>query len=323
MSGDERIKFIEAPKDFFLKLLERSTWEDLAIDAQVSFRTLRSWRSAETSMPLHIARKWSETYQIALPPHQTLLLSQKRKEAGMIGGKARFEKFGNIGTAEGRSLGGKRSLEVHRKNNSSPFIPKEVIKPEHSVEFAELVGIILGDGTITPYQFVISSNCLLETEYAKFIASLIKKVFHESPGTHFNPTANVINTIFSRTQAINYLQAEGLGLGNKVKRQVDVPVWIKENPEYAKACLRGLVDTDGCVYLDKHKIKNQAYTSLCIAFTNASIPLLDFVEKVWKDMGFSPSRFGRHVRLRRREEVLGYVDRVGFSNSKHAEKIRV
>ncbi len=323
MNQDERIKFIEPPKDFFLNLLKRSSWEDLAIDAQVSLRTLRSWRSAETSIPSDIARKWSETYKIALPVHETLLLSQKRKEAGVLGGNARFEKSGNIGTAEGRSLGGKHSIEVHRKNKSSPFVPKDVFKPEHSVEFAELIGVILGDGTITPYQFIIYSNSLLEGEYAKFLARLIEKVFNASPVIIYHPTVNVIRTISSRTKAVQYLVEDGLELGNKVKHQVDVPVWIKENLEYAKACVRGLIDTDGCVYLDRHKVKGKEYSSQCIVFTSASTPLLDFVEEVWKKLNFSPTRFGKDVRLRRKEDVLEYANQVGFSNTKHAQKIRV
>ncbi len=115
----------------------------------------------------------------------------------------------------------------------------------------------------------------------------------------------------------------GLKSGNKTTRQVDVPSWVAKNADFSRACIRGLVDTDGCVYVDRHKVKGKTYESYGIAFTNASLPLLDFVENKLKEFGYSPTRFGRHIRLRRRPEIFRYIKEIGFSNPKHSRKIKV
>jgi LAGLIDADG-like domain len=323
MEENERLLFSEAPRNFFKWIVDRSSWEELQKDANVSGRTLRSWRAGETSMPASIAIKWSSVYGVELPSYVISLVSERRSRAGQVGGRARQEIWGNIGTNKGRSLGGKNAIETHRKNPTSPFVSRQVIKPKHSADFAELVGILLGDGTLTKYQFVISSNSLEEKEYAKYLSDLIQRIFSLTPSILFHPTVNAIRTICSSAQVIQHLQTEGLQLGNKVKHQVGIPLWIKENTEYAHACLRGLIDTDGCVYFDRHKIKGKQYSSLGIDFANASVPILNFVESTWKDLGFSPTRSGIHVRLRRKEEVFAYSKLIGFSNPKHARKIKV
>jgi hypothetical protein len=115
----------------------------------------------------------------------------------------------------------------------------------------------------------------------------------------------------------------GMSTSNKTRDQLKPPIWIERDNKLKEAFLRGLIDTDGCVYLDRHKIKNKNYASVCIAFTNASIPLLDFVENTMLNNGLAPTRWGRHVRLRRHADVLRYAKEIGFSNPKHSRKLAV
>jgi len=39
--------------------------------------------------------------------------------------------------------------------------------------------------------------------------------------------------------------------GSKFAQGVSVPKWIKENNEYKTSCLKGLIETDGCIYSDR------------------------------------------------------------------------
>lgn len=274
-------------------------------------------------MPLDIAEKWRVEFGTILPRHAVIDLDKKRREAGSLGGKAREILYGNLGTSEGRRRGGLRSQQTHKKDPLSPFVARPVATPRRDVHFAELIGAILGDGTVTKYQLILYSNALDEIEYSVFLSDLVMKVFHVSTATHQIKKYGVIRLTCSRVEVVDHLQKADVGIGNKVRRQAEVPLWIKHNKAFAQACVRGLVDTDGCVYLDRHRVKGQNYTSLCIAFTNASMPLLDFVFETLESLGFHPTRHKRDVRLRRREEVIQYAKRVGFSNPKHARKIQV
>jgi len=49
----------------------------------------------------------------------------------------------------------------------------------------------------------------------------------------------------------------GLVLGNKVKQQIDIPEWIKSNNNFSLACVRGIIDTDGCFYTNSHYINSK------------------------------------------------------------------
>lgn len=325
MESTRRIKFLENPEQYFRKIREAYaiSWLRIAQDVHVSIRTTTSWRRQETTMPVEIAKRWKRELGVILPKHITIDLDEKRKKAGSLGGKARQELYGNLGTLEGRSRGGFQSLQTHKKNPSSPFVARSILHPKRSIRLAELVGAVLGDGSLTEYQLILYSNLITDRKYSDFLYGLIIELFGITPSMTHDPSQGVTRVTCSSKNVVDYLKSVGLGLGNKTKRQASVPPWVRKNSSYANACTRGLIDTDGCVYLDRHRIKEQNYASLCIAFTNASEPLLDFVFETWESLGFNPTRHGRSVRLRRREEVLRYADIVGFSNPKHTLKIQV
>jgi len=65
---------------------------------------------------------------------------------------------------------------------------------------------------------------------------------------------NVVRILLSRVELVRHLHNLGLKIGNKVKQLLDIPDWIKVNPEYSKVCLRGLIDTDGCVFRHNYKV---------------------------------------------------------------------
>lgn len=325
MVSIRRVKFLENPRKYFtaVRIAYAVPWSHIAQDVRVSARTITSWRLRENTMPSEVAEKWAKKFGVALPRHTLINLDDKRKEAGLLGGKARQLLYGNLGTPEGRRRGGLRSWQTHKKNPASPFVARSVKSPRRNVYFAELIGAILGDGTVTAYQLILYSNLFYEMAYSEFLSGLVMKVFRVTTTTRQIKKYGVIRLTCSRTEVVGHLQKAGVGIGNKVRRQAEVPSWIKRNKMFARACLRGLIDTDGCVYIDRHRVKGQIYMSLCIAFTNASIPLLDFVFQTLESFGFHPTRHKRDVRLRRREEVLRYVKEVGFSNPKHIRKIRV
>ncbi|HEY4489512.1 MAG TPA: LAGLIDADG family homing endonuclease [Candidatus Paceibacterota bacterium] len=320
---ETRIAFKD-PNKFFNDICSASGYslEQLAELSEVTSRTIRSWRAGDTSMPASIAQAWSEEFNIPLPVHESFDLSEKRRAAGMLGGHARIQLYGNFGTAVGRRKGGLRSIGTHRSIEGSPFVAQNILFPERGVQFAELIGIALGDGGLTKYQFIIYLH-IAEKEYIEYVRRLIFEIFDFKPSVTHNPSKNVTRIICSRKNLVSFLQLEGLSIGNKTRNQAIVPAWVQQRPEYARACIRGLVDTDGCVYFDIHTIKGKKYKSCCIAFTSASAPLLDFVENQLKEDGYTPTRSGRDVRLRRKKDVERYSREIGFSNPKHLKKIEV
>lgn len=187
--------------------------------------------------------------------------------------------------------------------------------PEPSLKLAEFVGILLGDGCINTNQIQITLNAEADFQYIPYVKNLILNLFEYE--SHIFRRKNSKATILSLNgvNAVNILLGLGLRVGNKVKLQVDVPDWIKLNKEFSKSCLKGLIDTDGCIFVRKGMYKETKYRHRNMYFSNQSKPLRDFVFITLKSTGYNPHNYGdKHVRLYSDKESERYLKDIGSSN---------
>ncbi|MFH1472891.1 MAG: LAGLIDADG family homing endonuclease [bacterium] len=245
------------------------------------------------------------------------------KRIARKGGLARIKSHGNPGTPIGRKLGGLKSVAIQRKVKNSPFAPSLVIFPEHSTRLAEFIGILLGDGSITARQVVITLHKVDDKKYANYTARLAAKLFSLEVRPKERKKTNVNIVVLSRTLIVRFLNSMGLETGSKIRNQTGVPDWIKNNTGYRKMCLRGLFDTDGCFYVDKHVIKDKTYENAGMNFTNRSIPLLNFFKTTLDEMGFLPTQSSKYsITLRKEADIVRYFREIGSSNPKHSDKFK-
>ena len=134
----------------------------------------------------------------------------------------------------------------------------------------------------------------------------------------------VKDVTISRKGLIAYMSSVGLVVGHKVRHQVDIPGWILDNEEYSLACVRGLMDTDGCVFTHRYKVGGKIYKYKKIAFTNKSKPLLNSVYSILKNIGLHP-RFSTtfDVRLDSIQDVKSYMKIIGTHNNKHLKRYKI
>jgi hypothetical protein len=141
--------------------------------------------------------------------------------------------------------------------------------------------------------------------------SLISKLFGVTPTTYRRKKERVFEIAISGVNLVEYLVRKGLKVGNKVRLQVGVPEWVWLKPQYTKACLRGLIDTDGSFINHRYRVKRREYRYLKIAFENRSEPLLDFVYRGLEQLGFSPKREHHKVWLYSQSEAKRYLRDIG------------
>lgn len=143
-------------------------------------------------------------------------------------------------------------------------------------------------------------------------------MFGEEPKLYKRKDSKALVLYCNGRFMIRYLLGIGLKIGNKVKQQVDVPDWIKNYPPYKIACVRGLMDTDGGIFLHKYNVSNKEYFYNKLCFSNKSIPLLIFVEGTLRELGFTPKMINnianKQVWLYNNTEVKDYLKRIGSSN---------
>lgn len=255
-----------------------------------------------------------------------MVLDLSYAQRGRLGALRRNELYGNPGTPEGRSQGGRRACEFFRLHpdiaRQQGFITlKEIKRPARTVELAKFIGIMLGDGGIrSKYQLTISFNYKTDREFAEYVTRLIKRLFAVEHIISKRKDSLGADIIISSASVIDFLLKQGLKAGNKVKHQVDIPAWIKRNMEFQKACLRGLVDTDGSLYCHRYKVNNKWYKYLKLDFTSCSEPLLRSAYAIFSNLGIRASLKGVHITVSAKAEVNRYFATVGSSNIKFLDR---
>jgi len=90
--------------------------------------------------------------------------------------------------------------------------------------------------------------------------------------------------------------------GSKFLQRVGIPSWVKSNNKYKVNCLRGLIETDGCIYIDrgyKMVIFKSIIPNLTRDFYNMMISLNFYphLYKIKPDKRIYNQRIAYHVRL--------------------------
>jgi hypothetical protein len=318
-----RVRLGKKERDqFFEKIMNRldKSWSiNAAKSCGYDARTIRDWRRGRYTIPIDALFAIAKSANVKIPHAFKKLDDYWYVHKGArLGALRRNALYGSPGTPEGRRKGGLKSIQVNRRMVSPGFNVKTITYPAHSAELAEFIGIILGDGGVTPYQITVTVHRIDDRVYSEHVARIGKKLFSLSSTLSDRKDHNTRGVIFSSKRLVNYFGRQGIPIGNKVRQQVGVPAWIRMNKTYSNACMRGLIDTDGCFYVDKHQYKNRVYYNGAVHFSNHSLPLLAFVENCLKDNGLHPTRKTRHaVFLRREEEISYYFSNIGSSNPKH------
>lgn len=87
------------------------------------------------------------------------------------------------------------------------------------------------------------------------------------------------------------------------------------------ACLRGIFDTDGSIFLETHRIKGVVYSCPRMTFVNASPPLVESIHKSLTTLDIHATKRGsRKVTIERFTDIDKYFKIVSSSNPKHLER---
>lgn len=230
--------------------------------------------------------------------------------------------YGNPGTPEGRRRGGLRSAFTQKRFPTGFVLLRQIDFPRESVMLAELLGILAGDGHVGEYQTSMTTNSETDREHALYVKKMFEKLFKVPVSFSLRRGQKACVVFVSSKEICRFLVRKGMVQGHKIQGGICMPLWIKNKKIYRLAFIKGLFDTDGCVYVDRHVIKNKEYKNLGMAFTNRSLPLLtDFKENL-EDLGLHPTQKTKYtVFLRRKEEIRRYFNLIGSSNPKHARKV--
>lgn len=324
----KRVIFPKEKQMAFIMQLKEHTkagTKELADIAGVNVRSFVDWQNEKYSLSLTALNKLCKKGGFPLP--QDIEIKDPfwyTSNGSSAGGMATYRKYGRIGgDPENRKRRWYEWWEKKGKYQNHPIInaASPVFLPKKSIPLAEFIGILLGDGGITQRQVSITLHKIDDKKFCQYVKNLSQLLFKVNPSVYGRE--NITNLVISRSRLVQYLVKLGLCVGGKVRQQVDVPQWVKTSDSFSKSCLKGLFDTDGCFYIDRHRYKDKVYYNCAMNFTNRSFPILYFFKNKLRQLGFHPTQKTKYsISLRREGEIAKYFKIIGSSNPKHLGKFK-
>ncbi len=215
----------------------------------------------------------------------------------------------------------------------------KIVFPSRNEEFAELLGILTGDGYVGQYKLpkrIISvieivGNKLKDFDYIRdFTSGIIKNLFNITPKLYTRENQNTVRLIINSKEIVNFLKEEGFPLGKK--GSIVPPKWIIENSLFFLAYIRGIFDTDGCL-ANKNK-EGKKYP--VIGISSISKPLLNSIKEfliklnIFSYLGtrvVNSERYKKQLieyklQISGKKNIFLFFDKIGSSNKRNILKYR-
>lgn len=207
-----------------------------------------------------------------------------------------------------------------------------------SLLLAEETGWHIGDGSMNYYQNkgklrgLYSLRGHIKDDRLHYIQR-IKPIFDKLYGTNLSlrdmPSTGVYGFQFWSSKLVDFKRKLGLPLGKKL--YVEIPLLFTKKIETKIAILRGIFDTDGCVYLEKKN--NKLYPRMHIGTISKNLARDLFLN--FRDLGFrttchyeppseNQKRKGKFYVISIRGEKMFYkfMKIIDPQNPKHIKKYR-
>lgn len=179
---------------------------------------------------------------------------------------------------------------------------------------------MLGDGCVIKY-FVksenrfrhcvaISGNSLDGMEYFRnYLVPLINRLFNLSPSILHYSSSNAIRIDIKNKELANLFLRMGFPLGKKGEIYIPNKI-LKSNIQNVNRVIRGLFDTDGCIFARK----DEDYKYPHIKITSYSNALCNQIVDILEKNGFRPYIHRHDVIIKGKENVDKWFNLIGSSH---------
>ena len=211
-------------------------------------------------------------------------------------------------------------LAQYANLEKSQYSFKTTLKQQNDAEiptgnkeaFAEFIGILLGDGHLSKFKFqiVITLNSALESAYLNDkVKPLLSTLFNLEPKIRTFKGKKAVQIYFASKKVFNFLNQQ---MGVPSKRRINnpsnkIPLSFFQNKKLLQACLRGLFDTEGSLSIRHHR-------AIRLSIYKNSDYLLSSIAKALADLGYTPIKKHKSVRLNRTSEILKFFKEIGSNN---------
>jgi len=200
-----------------------------------------------------------------------------------------------------------------------------------SENFCEVLGAFIGDGYYNSYKqgsylIQFAGNTSLDMNYYKnIIIPYIQSIFpNVKPNPYFIIKDNCLWVSFYSKALFNLFNKRfNFPIGKKCYT-VRIPYEILQSDDkFIRATIRGIFDTDGCIFFDKRKIYKSSYPR--ITFQTSSydlyVQLKDYLSKDFSLYTSERPKRKFYIEIYGHPQLNKWMSLIGFSNSRHLNKL--
>lgn len=199
-------------------------------------------------------------------------------------------------------------------------------------KISELVGAIIGDGNLWSdgrhYRVELTRDPDLDAEYFQYLSKNIRDKLSENPKTRTRQREIRIR-ICSKKLFYYSSNDSGIHVGSGKAVNVKIPKDITQSSWKVKSkCLRGIMGTDGSFFLsEKGYLKDYPTIEIISTSQNLTTQIKNILENKKFRVGFrnwvpKEERNTKYiVSINGSKMCKKWVEKIGFSNSRHYRKI--
>jgi hypothetical protein len=314
---------------FFLEVKTNSglKWKDIRKDVRVTKGSFERYRAGESGISEDcfyrlLAYIPENSKSKFLRNIKTVNSSLWLVKGGKNAYKINIKKF-----EEGRKKG-----IIKFKSYSKMVMTVKKIDFELSQELCEFIGAFIGDGMFNCYknklyqiEFAGDSRRDLEYYQEKIIPGIKNVIPNLNPHIYKVKNKNSIRIVFYSKDLFYFLKNEFDFIPGKKTYTVFIPNRIMNSKEvFINAAIRGIFDTEGCIFLDKRSIYKNPYPRISLQIVSEPLytQLKDYLSKEFKiDSGKIKDRNVYYIGIYGFNQLKKWMSLIGFSNKRHLDKI--
>jgi len=197
-------------------------------------------------------------------------------------------------------------------------------------KLAELIGIVLGDGSISLKEYNPKSNNRLkisfnskdDKQYILYVKKLLQKLFDVEPKLKYRENENTADLLIFKKEVVLFLV-------NKINMKLS-PKWNRATiPEKFMSnkldllILRGYFDTDGCLVTTNNNGIIYPRLEMKISPSPMQKQFINILKKYKFKFGIYDIGKGKvRIQLNGKEQLKKWKKLVGFNNQKHLNKLK-
>ena len=325
------VKFIEDRfrKDFFLNgsKCANKSWNKIIFETKIPRGSLDCYKNGSVTIPKRVFDSLSTYLSIEKVNYFSNKAHLINSEEWLSrGGKKAYilnrEKF-----TEGRIKGLKSIERLGTRIKTFDFRNFKLYP-----EICEFIGAFIGDGFFNCYKnkiYQIEFSGDRRYDYNYYLKTIIPLIKKEIPGLNphiiFPKNKNTLKIRFFSKELFCFLKQEfNFKPGVKTYTVVIPDRIISAGEEYIRKTIRGIFDTDGCIFLDKRKIYKKPYSR--IVLQTVSKPLYDQLKEILSRKfsirhGKNANRNIYYIEVYGFDNLKKWMSEIGFSNERHLNRL--